>query len=146
MKTVNWENQPLDKTNKKFWLASWFEIFVVWKNNSAGFRVNGLSVVNWYREGSMSCSLELERNLTTCLKPKENRGKLCRNGLVAWHWQRISLFSFLQTTADTAIPIGVHLSNINKPVPFFIFVVPCIVILGWRNPTRCNSMQIFIYC
>jgi len=26
------------------------------------------------------------------------------------------------------------------------FVVPCIVILGWRNPTRCNSMQIFIYC
>jgi len=28
----------------------------------------------------------------------------------------------------------------------FIFVVPCIVILGWRNPTRCNSMQIFIYC
>jgi len=28
----------------------------------------------------------------------------------------------------------------------FIFVVPCIVILGWRNPTRCNSMQIFISC
>ena len=27
-----------------------------------------------------------------------------------------------------------------------IFVVPCIVILGWRNPKRCNSMQIFIYC
>jgi len=22
----------------------------------------------------------------------------------------------------------------------YIFVVPCIVILGWRNPTRCNSM------
>jgi len=29
---------------------------------------------------------------------------------------------------------------------YFIFVVPCFVILGWRNPTRCNSMQIFIYC
>jgi len=29
---------------------------------------------------------------------------------------------------------------------FFIFAIPCIVILGWRNPTRCNSMQIFIYC
>ena len=28
----------------------------------------------------------------------------------------------------------------------FIFVVPCIVILGWRNPKRCNCMQIFIYC
>ena len=28
----------------------------------------------------------------------------------------------------------------------FIFVVPCVLILGWRNPTRCNSMQIFIYC
>jgi len=28
----------------------------------------------------------------------------------------------------------------------FIFVVPCIVILGWRNPTRCYSMQKFIYC
>jgi len=29
----------------------------------------------------------------------------------------------------------------------FISVVPCcIVILGRRNPTRCNSMQIFIYC
>jgi hypothetical protein len=28
----------------------------------------------------------------------------------------------------------------------FIFVVPCIVILCWRNPTRCNSMHIFIYC
>ena len=27
----------------------------------------------------------------------------------------------------------------------YIFVVPCIVILGWRNPI-CNSMQIFIYC
>jgi len=21
----------------------------------------------------------------------------------------------------------------------YIFVVPCIVILGWRNPTRCNT-------
>ena len=30
-------------------------------------------------------------------------------------------------------------------VASFIFVVPCIVILGWINPTRCNSMQIFIY-
>jgi len=29
---------------------------------------------------------------------------------------------------------------------FLIFVVPCIVILSWSNPTRCNSMQIFIYC
>ena len=28
----------------------------------------------------------------------------------------------------------------------FIFVVPCIVIPGWRNPMRCSSMQIFIYC
>jgi hypothetical protein len=25
-------------------------------------------------------------------------------------------------------------------------VVLSTVILGWRNPTRCNSMQIFIYC
>ena len=25
-------------------------------------------------------------------------------------------------------------------------MVPCIVILCWWNPTRCNSMQIFIYC
>jgi len=29
---------------------------------------------------------------------------------------------------------------------YFIFLVPCIVILGWRNPTRCSCMQIFIYC
>ena len=28
----------------------------------------------------------------------------------------------------------------------YIFVVPRIVILGWINPMRCNSMQIFIYC
>jgi len=28
----------------------------------------------------------------------------------------------------------------------FIFVILCIVILGWRNRPRCNSMQIFIYC
>jgi len=35
--------------------------------------------------------------------------------------------------------------NINT-VQSFIFVVPCIVILGWRHPTRCNSLQIFIYC
>jgi len=27
-----------------------------------------------------------------------------------------------------------------------IFVVPCIIILGRRKPTRCNNMQIFIYC
>ena len=29
---------------------------------------------------------------------------------------------------------------------FLIFVVSCIEIQGWRNPTRCNSMQIFMYC
>jgi len=36
----------------------------------------------------------------------------------------------------------------EHPNSFFfnIFVVPCIVILGWRNPTRCNSIQIIIYC
>jgi len=28
----------------------------------------------------------------------------------------------------------------------FYIVVPCIVILGWKNPTRCKGMQIFIYC
>jgi len=39
------------------------------------------------------------------------------------------------------------LFNFTKPCNGnFIFVVPCIVILGWRNPTSCNSMQTFIYC
>jgi len=28
----------------------------------------------------------------------------------------------------------------------YIFVVPCVVILVWRNPTRCNCMKIIIYC
>jgi len=26
------------------------------------------------------------------------------------------------------------------------FMFPCIVILGLRNPKRCNNTQIFIYC
>ena len=34
----------------------------------------------------------------------------------------------------------------HRHYTFFIFVVPCIVILGCINPTRCNSMQIFIWC
>ena len=34
-------------------------------------------------------------------------------------------------------------SNISRT---FTFVIPCILILGWRNPTRRNSMQVFIYC
>jgi len=34
----------------------------------------------------------------------------------------------------------------NRHVQVFIFVVPSIAIPGWRNPTRCNSTQIFIYC
>ena len=28
----------------------------------------------------------------------------------------------------------------------FVFTVPCIVTLCWKDPTRCNSMQVFIYC
>ena len=36
-----------------------------------------------------------------------------------------------------------HCSNY---IDCFIFVVPCIVILGWRNSTRCNRMQIFTSC
>jgi len=33
--------------------------------------------------------------------------------------------------------------QLNIMLHFFIFVVPCIAILCWRNPTRCNSIQIF---
>jgi len=41
----------------------------------------------------------------------------------------------------------VHIKkNTDSMALFFIFVVPCIVITGLRNLTRCNSMQIFIYC
>ena len=40
----------------------------------------------------------------------------------------------------------IYIKNHYDLLLHFIIVVPCILILGWRTPTRCNSMQIFIYC
>ena len=51
----------------------------------------------------------------------------------AW-WVRFSYLSSQKVVLDCA--------HVYIYILFFILVVPCIVILGWRNPTRCKSMQI----
>ena len=62
-----------------------------------------------------------------------------RYNSVFWYIHKKFLaISFLKVDAVKII----WLIGVNK----FIFLVPCIVILGWRNPTRCNCIQIFIYC
>jgi len=53
------------------------------------------------------------------------------------------LYSFFLTTSDYVFRLELA---IIKPIPDFKLVVPCIVIQCDKNPTRCNSMQIFIYC
>ena len=39
-----------------------------------------------------------------------------------------------------------HYFTVRRIIANFIFVVPCIVTLYQQDPTRCNSMQVFIYC
>jgi len=70
----------------------------------------------------MSCSLELGRHLTTYLKIKENRGKLCRNGLVSWHWQRFPLLSFLQANCQYSHPDWRSFKQYKQIKSFFSFV------------------------
>jgi len=44
------------------------------------------------------------------------------------------------------IPLTAVLQNRQAFLPDPVFLVPCIVIIGWLNPTRWNSIQMLIYC
>ena len=55
-------------------------------------------------------------------------------------------FNFARTCCCPLTTFKMSLIYIYIYIYIYIFVVPCFVILDWRNPTRCKSMHIFIYC
>jgi len=72
---------------------------------------------------------------------------LCISGLPLPSTGRVAISLLIGWAISCGLCQGFCLSETwNSNFTLFIFVIPCIVILGWRNPTRCNSMQIFIYC
>ena len=73
---------------------------------------------------------------TMAMRRYRNRSNALFHGGGRWWWWQYDDVKWLRLSG--------LIEQDNKVVLNFIFVVPCIVILGWGNPTRCNSMQIFI--
>ena len=89
--------------------------------------------------GTTKCGVFLDCLRTCQLLSKQSISEV---SCVSLHCFEVSILKVTQLDVISED----HFFKFQIIFSFFIFVIPCIVILCLKNPTRFKSMQIFIYC